>query len=196
MKLAVILVLFLASVGSHAQTWVDTSYQVEVTATACPIVSFFRFPRVPGGESKTSVGYGGSLRVLWHPGRLLSIGVLTGYFDIAQDEISIPPPATDLSYHASLTAVPLQIALTMRKYGLEIGVEIGSYLMMSTIAGGNSATSHGSRLELSLTIFGSYLFPLNDFVEIGPELRVVSLRYRGIFSVMPSFSCRFIPVRY
>jgi hypothetical protein len=196
MKLAVIPVLFLASACSWAQTRLDTTYQVEVTATASPMINFFRLARVPETTSKTSVGYGVSVRCMWHPGRLLSVGLLTGYFVIAQDEISIDRPPTHLNYTARLAAVPLQIALTMQKSDIEIGMGIGPYLMLSRIEGGNSAPAHGSRLELGMTFFGFYGFSLSDDIKIGPELRVLSFRYRGIFSVMPSCSFRINMLRY
>jgi hypothetical protein len=196
MKPAIIGVFLLASVCSRAQTPVDTAYRVEVTVTASPMINFFRLPRVPGTDSRTSAGYGTSLRVLWHPGRLLSVGLLSGYFVVAKDDIPVSHLSPARNYSARLSAVPLQIALSMRKYDLEIGVEIGTYLMMTTITGGNSPPAYGKRLELGTTIFGSYLFTLNDTFQIGPELRVVDLRYRGIVSVMPSCSIRIIPLRY
>lgn len=196
MRSAIIAVLLVASACSRAQTPIDTAYRLEVTLTGSPMINFFRLPRVPGSDGKTSLGYGTSLRVLWHPDRLLSVGLVSGYFVIATDEIPVAPPSTGGNYRARLAGVPLQIALSMRKYGAEIGVEIGTYLMMTTITGGNSAPAHGKRLELATTIFGSYLFTVNDNIQIGPELRVVDLRYRGIVSVMPSCSIRIIPLRY
>lgn len=196
MKLLTIAVLFLVCACSAAQTRIDTSYRVEVTATACPMVNFFRLPRAPGTTGRTSVGYGGTVRLLWHPGRLLSVGLVSGYFVLANDEIPVAQPFAGGHYSARLSGVPLQIVLTMRKYGAEIGVEIGTYLMLSSISGGNSAIAHGSRVELGTTVFGSYLFALNDNIQIGPELRIVDLRYRGIVSVMPSCSVRIIPLRY
>ena len=196
MKLAITTALLLASSCSWAQTRVDTTYRVEVTATACPMIDIFRYPRVPGSTSKTTLGYGTSVRVLWHPSRLLSVGLLSGYFVIAQDDFPVHLPSADLNYSTRLSAVPLQIALSMQKYGVEIGVEIGSYLMMTSISGGNSDPARGSRLELAMSIFGSYLFSLSDGIQVGPELRVVNLRYRGIVCVMPSCSFRIIPLRY
>lgn len=196
MKLPIVTALILASACSRAQTLPDTTYQVEVTATASPTINFFRLPRVPGTNSKTSVGYGISVRGMWHPARLLSIGLLTGYYVIAEDEISVTQTSTGLNYSARLAAVPMLLALSMQKHGIEIGMGIGPYLMMTTIEGGNSASVHATRLELGMTFFGSYLFALSDNITIGPELRVLSLRYRGIVSVMPSCSFRINTLRY
>ena len=191
-----VLVLLLLSACSWAQTCCDTLYQVEMTGTASPMINFFRVAKVPGTASQASMGYGMSLRLMWHPGRLLSVGILTGYFVVARDEILVDGPSARLLYTARLSAVPLQLALSMQKAGFEFGMGIGPYIMLSTIEGGNSAPVRGRRFELGMTFFGSYAFPLTDDLAIGPELRVLSLRYRGIISVMPSVSLRFTTLRY
>lgn len=194
-----VLVLMLAAVmgASHAHAAGDDStYQVEITATLSPVVNFFRGAKVPGTSSSTSLGCGASVRALWHPGRLLAFGLHTGYFLLAQDEIGVVRGGSTLTYDATLHGIPLQLALSMQKYGFEAGMGIGPYLMISTIEGGNSAPVRGQRLELGMTFFATYTFALGEDVTIGPELRVVSMRYRGIISVMPSISLRTIPLRY
>ena len=193
MKTGLVLLVFMVAI-SQAQPSVDTTYQVEVTTTASPMVSFFRNPRLPQTENTASYGYGVSVRALWHPGRLLSVGLLTGYFLIAQDEI--PTQANDLKYDARLIAIPLQLAMTMQKNDFEFGMGIGPYLMISTIEGGNSPRAEGRRFELGMTFFGSYLFSVGENIKLGPELRVLHFRYRGILSVMPSCSIRISPLTY
>lgn len=202
MKRLALILVFLASAISWAQSLVDTTYQVELTTTASPMVSFFRHPRVPGTINEPVFGYGVFVRGMWHPGRLLSVGLMTGYLFIAQDEIPVDgSPAGGLNtpihnYSARLTAIPLQVAITMQKHGLELGLGIGPYLMMSIVEGGNGAPAHGQRLELGTTFFGSYVFSLSDNIKVGPELRVLHLHYRGVLSVMPSCSFRVNALRY
>lgn len=196
MKAAIIIALLLASSGVRAQRLPDTTYQVEITTTVSPMFNFFRLPRLPGTESKVSTGYSISMRLLWHPGRLLSVGILTGYCVLAEDEINADQPSSALNYHSRLAAVPLLLALTMQKYNVELGMGVGPYLMMTSLQGGHSADVHASRLELGMTFFGAYMFSVSDAFTIAPELRVVSFRYRGIISLMPSCSFRYIPLRY
>lgn len=186
------ILLVLAFHFSPAQGLVDTTYQVEVTSTLSPAFNFFRHPRIPGTANKATVGYGASLRAMWHPGRLLSVGFITGYMLIADDEFS----TDNLNYSARLTAVPLLVAISMQKHRIEIGMGIGPYLMLTRIAGGTGAPSRGNRLELGMTFFGSYVFELSDNIKIGPELRVLHFRYRGILSLMPSCNVRIDLLRY
>ncbi len=193
MRTAALLVALIMAAAAFGQTVPDSVYQVEITATASPMVNFFRTPRVPGTPSSTCLGYGGSVRVLWHPGRLLGVGLLSGYFDIAHDAIDA---SAQVRYEATLRAVPMQLALSLQKFGFELGMGIGPYLMLTSINGGGGEPVKGTRLELGMTFFCSYGFPLGDNLTLGPEVRILSFRYRGIISVMPSLSLRFTPLRY
>lgn len=186
----------LICLSSSAQTPTDTTYKVELTATASPMVNFFRYPKAPSLTSRASLGYGLTIRGMWHPGRLLSIGVLTGYHLLSSDDITIARSSGHLHYTAELAAVPLQLAVSMQSKRVEVGVGVGPYLMLSAISGGGSASARGSRLEIGMTFFGSYLFSLTDILKIGPELRILYFRYRGIVSIMPSCSVRIDLVRY
>lgn len=186
----------LLAIHAYAQAPEDTVYRVEVIATGSPMVNFFRSSKVPGISGNVALGIGVSVRAMWHPGRLLSVGFLTGVFRMAEDEITAGGEALPLTYAARLTAIPVQLLLSMGKGGFACGLGIGPYIMVSTIEGGNSPPVRGHRLELGMTFFGSYLFPVTGTLMAGPELRVVSLRYRGIIAVMPSVSVQFTPLRY
>jgi hypothetical protein len=181
-----------------AQPAADTVYHVEMALTGSPVVSAFRNPRVPGAGNEPSLGYGFFVRGLWHPGRLLAVGLMTGYLSIAEDEI----PVDDASLEefpeptARLSAIPLQIAISMQQGSLEVGMGVGPYLMMSRIDDGNGVVADGKRAEFGITLFGSYYFPIAGRAAIGPELRILYLGYRGILSLMPSLTLRADLLRY
>ncbi len=202
MKIVALIIAFLTLPEiALAQEGVDTTFQVELTGTASPMFNFFRSPRVPGTVTDAAIGYGFSLRGMWHPSRLLSFGILTGYYVFCEDEFSVDPllsepSVLDLTYRARLSAIPIQLALSMQASGTEIGMGIGPYVMMSTIQGGSSPRVDGSRLELGMTFFGSHVFALTDRLSIGPELRILYFRYRGILSIVPSCTFRFDAIRY
>jgi hypothetical protein len=196
--IVVIAVLLLTPVLSRSQTPSDTIYQVEVTTTACPAISAFRHPRVPGIENDPSLGYGFFLRGMWHPGRLLAVGLMTGYLSIAQDEIPVEGALSEEFPNptARLSAIPMQIAISMQNRNLEVGMAVGPYMMMSSLDNGDGVSAQGKRVEFGITMFGFYYFTLSDRTTIGPELRVLYLGYRGILSVMPSLTFRADVLRY
>jgi len=190
LRLTLIFILFVLVDLAKSQS--DSLYHIELHATGSPILNFFEEERYPGAPDNFTFGYGMNFRVMWHPGRLLAFGLMSGYLFIAEDEIKTNYDLTDThSYkaRARLNAIPLQVVVSMQKNELEFGVGMGPYLLFSTIELGKTAKGH--RYELGLTFFGSYMFPIDDKVFLGPELRIFYLSYRGIFSVMPSISFRF-----
>jgi len=196
--IVLIVILFFSSALSLAQEPSDSTYHVEVTMTASPALSAFRNPRVPGIANTPALGYGFFVRGLWHPGRLLAVGLMSGYLSIARDEIPVdgalsaefPQPT------AELTAIPLQIAISMQSKSLEVGMGVGPYLMMTSVDDGDGVLAHAKRAEFGITLFGFYQFPLTDRMTIGPELRVLYMGYRGILSLMPSLSIHSDVLRY
>lgn len=182
-------IIFYANIS--AQSDLDTVYQFEITVTASSLLSSFEQERYPDAKKDIAFGYGFFIKSMWHPARLLSVGVSTGYCQISKDEFIVND--NELA-SAVLSAVPLQLVVSMQSKRFEFGLGMGPYLMISTINYGTEA--QGRRFELGMTFLGSYLFSLNDNIYIGPELRILYLSYRGILSFNPSLSIRFEIFRY
>ena len=181
--------IFVTLVLTKAQS--DSLYYIELNLTGSPLISFFEDERYPGAPDNSAFGYGMNFRVMWHPGRMLAFGLMSGYLFIVEDEIkmnSILTQSQNYNASARLNAIPLQVVVSMQKNGIELGLGMGPYLLLSTIELGK--TAEGRRFELGLTFFGSYIFPIGKQVFIGPEIRVLYLSYRGILSLMPSLNLR------
>jgi hypothetical protein len=193
-----IIILFITVIAtSYSQTDNDTTYRVEISTTASSSINFFRDERYPGGPSGSSLGYGMFIRGMWHPGRMLAVGVMTGYSFVVSDEFMIDTAYShqgEEKASANLAAIPLQLAVSMQYKGLEIGVGMGPYLMLTTIDYGSTAKAQ--RIELGITFIGLYRFPLGENFSLGPELRVLYLSYRGIISIMPSVTLQIDLWRY
>lgn len=178
-----LLLSVLLSMPLRPQARPDTLYRVEVSASIAGMVSFFRNERFQNAEGYSKPGYGGFVHVMWHPARLLSIGVLSGYLFLSRDEIALPNKPGESAY-ARLRAVPLQVAIAMQEHNFEWGLGMGSYLLLSQIEYGTSASSW--RSELGITFFARQQYQLTEQMFLGPELKVLYLGYRGILSVIPS----------
>jgi len=181
------IVAMLAITPAMAQDTTDLVYSIEASASVSPIVSMFQEPRYPGATDELSYGYGGFVQVQWRPGRLVAFGIMTGWAFLAHDELPSNPTIDDegpVTASATLTAIPLQVFVSMRSEHFKAGLGMGPYLMMSQLE--SDDVSKGSRFELGLTFVSSYVFPISSTLKIGPELRVLYLDYRGILSIMPS----------
>jgi len=197
MKTFIIIIIIAGFINIYPQTDVDTTYCVEISTTASSSINFFRDERYPGGPAGSSFGYGIFVRGMWHPGKMLAFGVMTGYSFVVDDEFTIDNVYSN-SYaekaSANLAAIPLQLVVSMQYEGLELGVGMGPYLMLTTIDYGS--TAEAQRIELGLTFIGLYRFPFCDNFYLEPELRVLYLSYRGIISVMPSITLQLDLWRY
>lgn len=199
MKYFPIFFLVIFSTETFSQVNNDTTYQFEFSATISPVISFFRNERFPGSEKEAKFGFASYIRGVWHPGRLLSFGIMTGYCSLAADKIHVrsnPSQTSSFDARASLVAVPLQVIVTMQKWNLEVGVGMGPYMLLSNLNDGEGNTATGRRFELGLTFVGNYLFPLSENIYWGPELKILYLSYRGILSFMPTVNFRIKSFRY
>ena len=168
----------------------DTSYTIELTLAAFPTFSYFEGERYPGAPNNISLGYGSIARAMWHPGKMVAFGIMSGYIFLAEDEFEVNSIYKDNTEYARarLDAVPLQIVVSMQKGGVEVGLGMGPYILYTTIDYGS--ISKGRRFELGLTLYGVYNFRIDENIYLGPELRLLYLSYRGIISFMPSISLR------
>ncbi len=190
-KMCIFFIFFVGSFTICTKAQSDSLYHVELSITPTPIVSLFKDERYSGGPNNPFLGYGMNIRAMWHPGRLIAFGIMTGYLFIVKDEFvinSVSDNNINQKASAKLNAVPLQVAVSMQKSGLEIGVGMGPYILLSTIEYGKTANSR--RFELGLTFWGSYTFSIGKNIFVAPELRILSFNYRGILSVMPSITTR------
>ena len=134
MKLLTIIVFLISATDALSQNPQDTVYRFEIHSTLGPLFSYFDNPRYAGAPDNIAFGYGANLRVMWHPGRLLAMGIMSGYSFISLDKFTIVnDDGESESISAQLEAIPLQAIFSMQTKGFEFGLGIGSYLMMSTL---------------------------------------------------------------
>ena len=191
----IVIMLVTVLIGSNVSAQSDTSYTLELHATIAPSFSVFEHERYPGALAETMFGYAFTLRAMWHPGRMLAVGLMSGYTRIASetlpsDSVSVFPFPT----RATLTSVPLQAVVSMQGPNLEVGVGMGPHLVYSTLRDHNPA--QGTRLELNLTLLASYRWILAPDISVASELRASYFSYRGVFSIQPSLTIRYDLFRY
>ncbi len=194
MKRIIIIVVIVLSNQIFPQ-YQDSIYTVEVVSSFSPLISFYKNPRYSSAANNATLGYGGTIRVMWFPGRLLAVGIMSGYCFFAEDNVnSVKSLNQSISAKAKLSAIPLMAVVSMQSSNFEFGVGMGTYLMMTSIYYGK--TANGKRTELGISPFVSYVFRIKHGIYLGTELGVLYLSYRGILSIMPSLTIHFDAYRY
>jgi hypothetical protein len=146
----------------------DTLYSLDVYAGAG--YGYYVTEMDIDGLSRGGVNL--SLRVMWQPEHLLSIGLHTGYlqfytFEIKDAETS--RGATDIT--ADLTAIPIGIIFSMRILkGLNINAGTSLYILNSHAdSHGNKVT--GNDLSTGLLVSLSYTRAISRNLALGGEMK-------------------------
>jgi hypothetical protein len=176
---------------------VDSLYTVEASASGGVGLSWFRDIRSPLSEREAVGSYATLVRFVWHPSRLLTMGLITGYVMFSSERFAsheIISSDSSSPSSATLSAIPMQAAFSMRSGGFEIGAGIGPYFMRSQIQ--DEDYTIGVRLELGITGYASYQWTVLDQLRLGPELTIIYMGYRGILSVIPQVKMSYTILQY
>ncbi|MEJ2104146.1 MAG: outer membrane beta-barrel protein [Ignavibacteriaceae bacterium] len=117
-------------------------------------------------------GFFGTLRIMWNPEHLLSIGLETGYqYLYSIDVKNIQTEFGTSNFSASMVSVPIFIAIAMKLTpNIKLIGGSGTYLLF------NNGNLFGDELKSSQISIGAhagiaYVHPLTDLISIGGELQ-------------------------
>jgi hypothetical protein len=127
-------------------------------------------------ESLDQNGFCGSLRLIWHPEHLLSVGIETGYQKLysINPKIDVPEFGT-YDVKASMFAVPIFIVFTMRAFpesipNLNILFAPGIFILLNSGEAFNEEIQ-SSQISNGFTSGVSYLQPISEIFAIGGEIK-------------------------
>ncbi len=186
--------IFVFSVTSFSQE-LDTLYHFSVDLGG----SYSQYLTTLEFEKLNKNGFGGTIRVMWHPEHLLSVGLESGYLylywirsTIQSDEFGTS------SLKASMISIPVLFVTSMVIFpetlpNLEVNGGGGMYFMF------NNVQLFGSKISSSVFSLGyhagaSYLQPFSDDISIGAELKYyyISKLQDSAISIKLLFSYNFI----
>lgn len=116
-------------------------------------------------------GFSGTLRVMWNPEHLLSVGLETGYqylYSIDIKNIDTEFGTTDFS--ASMVSVPVFIAFAMKVTpNIKLTAGSGTYFLFNQ---GNIFGDELKSSQISIGVHGgiSFTYPLSNSISLGGEL--------------------------
>lgn len=134
-------------------------------------IGYSRFFTTMNYEELNKNGFSGTVRIMWNPEHLLSIGLETGYqyiYSYNSENYDTEFGPTNIS--ASMYTIPVFIAIAMKIFpNVKISAGSGAYLLY------NSGEAFGDELNSNQISIGahtgiSYTYPLNETMSIGGEL--------------------------
>lgn len=169
-KILLVLV-FIFVISTYSQT-TDTVYSFSVDLGG----SYSHYLTTLQFEKLNKNGFGGTIRLMWHPEHLLSLGLESGYLylywirsTIQSDEFGTS------SLKASMISIPVLFVTSMVIFpeslpNLEVNGGGGMYFMF------NNVQLFGSKINSSVFSLGyhagiTYLQPLSKDISIGAEIK-------------------------
>ena len=167
MKLKIILInLILLSSITFGQIK-DTVYSISTEIG----VGYSRYFTTMGYDDLNKNGFSGTVKVMWNPEHLLSIGLETGYQYLYSIDISnYDTEFGTTEFKASMYAVPVFIVFAMKVApNVKLTAGTGMHLLY------NSGEIFGDKIQSNQISIGAhagvaYTYPINNSMSIGGEL--------------------------
>jgi hypothetical protein len=175
---------------SYSQTD-DSEYAV----TAYINAGYSRFISELDYKDLNKNGFSGTIRLMWEPEHLLSIGLESGYLQLYDITTQITYEDT-ITFNGSseLTAVPIIAVYSMELFeNFKLSVGSGIFLLTSKVdALGNPVNSE----QVSTGVLGSasYYHPLSHTISLGGEIKyyLINKIEDGDLTLQFSFQYRFL----
>ncbi|MCH7962568.1 MAG: outer membrane beta-barrel protein [Bacteroidetes bacterium] len=186
------LIIILAACLSQSYSQADDP---EYAVTTYINAGYSRFISELDFKDLNKNGFTGTIRIMWEPEHLLSIGIESGYlqlYDIST-QLTIQDTIT-FNGSSELTAVPILAVFSMELFeNFKISVGSGMFLLTSKVdALGNPVNSN----QVSTGVLGSasYYYPLSHTISLGGEIKyyLINKIEDGSLNFQFSFQYRFL----
>ena len=145
----------------------DTTYSLSTELG----VGYSRYFTTMDYDDLNQNGFSGTVKVMWNPEHLLSIGLETGYQQLYSLDVSdYDTEFGNTNVSASMYTVPIFIVFAMKVLpNIKLSAGSGVYLLF------NSGEAFGDELNSNQISIGahvgaSYTYPINNSMAIGGEL--------------------------
>ena len=115
---------------------------------------------------ETTSGFGGTVRIMWHPDHLLRLGIETGQIPFYSYTIK----DNNYSGELKLSAVPLLLEWSMpvgNRFNLFLGY--GVYFLNSKLD--YAGITKSSTRSIGLAVAANYIYPVSDKIGIAGEIK-------------------------
>ena len=150
----------------------DTLYSLSVDIGA----GYSRYITTLELQNLDQNGYGGTVRIMWHPEHLLSLGLESGYQYLYRLGGQVKLDEAGISdVRASMISIPIMAIFSMKIFpehlpNLELNSGLGVFLLYNR-GYAFGASIKNSQLSIGYSAAVTYLHPLSDFILVGAEIK-------------------------
>lgn len=145
----------------------DTTYSLSTELG----VGYSRYFTTMDYDDLNQNGFSGTVKVMWNPEHLLSIGLEIGYQQLYSLDVSnYDTEFGNTNVSASMYTVPVFIVFAMKVLpNVKLTAGSGAYLLFNSgEAFGDELSSN--QISIGAHVGGSYTYPINNSMAIGGEL--------------------------
>lgn len=145
----------------------DTTYSLSTELG----VGYSRYFTTMDYDDLNQNGFSGTVKVMWNPEHLLSIGLETGYQQLYSLDVSdYDTEFGNTNVSASMYTVPIFIVFAMKVLpNVKLTAGSGAYLLFNSgEAFGDELSSN--QISIGAHVGASYTYPINNSMAIGGEL--------------------------
>jgi hypothetical protein len=154
----------------------DTLYYLTVDIGA----GYSRYITTLDDENLDQNGYGGTIRIMWHPEHLLSLGFESGYQYLYRLGGQVKLAEAGISdVRASMVSIPIMVIFSMKIFpehlsNLEIKSGLGVFLLYNR-GSAFGASIKNSQISIGYSAAVTYLQPISDVLLIGGEINYLNI---------------------
>lgn len=183
----IIVLLFLQCVPLFAQD--DSTYHVQIILGGGYGVRLGELDAQTNEVEIATTSPAATLRLMWKPEHLVSVGIATGYIPVTQATTKGPIKPNEADGNAQLTAIPALLLFAMEKYNLEVAAGIGIYSLQLHGKSTKNVFIDNSAIEMGYMLSAAYSIPINQFA-VGFEIQYLAFTDRDIQMLIPNIRLR------
>lgn len=171
-KINIVFLTLIIGISSFFSQSYSQSDEDEYAVTAYINAGYSRFISELDYKDLNKNGFSGTIRLMWEPEHLLSIGIESGYLHLYDINTEIIYQDTiTFSGSSKLTAVPIITVFSMELFeNFKLSVGSGMFLLTSNVdALGNPVNSN--QVSTGVLASGSYYYPLSHTISLGGEIK-------------------------
>jgi hypothetical protein len=162
------LIIFSTSLSSGYAQSGDTTYSVTTYINA----GYSRFISELNDNDLNKNGVSGTIRLMWEPEHLLSIGIESGYLQLYDFNSKVSLGNGNIfNVSSDLTAVPIITVFSMELFeNFKLSIGSGIFILLSNVDALNNPVN-SNQVSTGVLAAGSYLHPVSHTISLGGEAK-------------------------
>jgi opacity protein-like surface antigen len=173
-------------IGSAAQ---QNNFRFEISLNPGALYSKVARTISPDSSDYVPGGPAGTLRILWHPDNILSIGLEAGYLRLSQLRVYADDVIPDQSAIV-LYAIPVLGVAEIEVLGLDLSAMIGAYKYTVDL-GSRGAKESSSQWETGMGLGLGKSLKLAEAFRVGLDLRYYHIPERDVHALSASLRIQY-----